>query len=234
MNFFGHALVASWIEASPRWVLGAMLPDFASMARVRHAGADDEMVARGIAFHHRTDDAFHGAPTFLALQADGIDALEAGGVGRGPSRAVAHVGTELLLDGLLLCDAAACASYARAVTELAPRSLGLRVRGGSEGEARLHSVLERVAEHGLPTEYRSPEHVGERLRRILAPRPRLALDEPALRVVVPWLEAVQRTLALRKDELLDEVRDRLAAPSPAVDTSRQSRVIMPPTPCSGA
>ena len=40
--------------------------------------------------------------TLLDLYVRGTGELEAKGLGRGPARAVAHVGTELLIDGLLL------------------------------------------------------------------------------------------------------------------------------------
>ena len=76
MNFFGHALLAQrHKEASgeldalgavrPEFVLGAMLPDFASMLRTRPPEATLDSVRAGLTFHHRTDDAFHGCRSFL-------------------------------------------------------------------------------------------------------------------------------------------------------------------------
>ena len=67
MNFFGHAVVAGWFEGDPRYVLGSMLPDFASMSGTRLNPVEQPEVAAGVALHHRTDDAFHGAPSFLHL-----------------------------------------------------------------------------------------------------------------------------------------------------------------------
>src|SRR5690606_3246840 len=77
MNFFGHACVAARIDSDPRVLLGAMLPDFASMSRTRLAGSEDPAVAAGIALHLATDDVFHGARGFLTLYSRGIDRLEA-------------------------------------------------------------------------------------------------------------------------------------------------------------
>src|SRR5262245_38990668 len=113
-----------------------MLPDFASMSRARLAGAEDARIAAGIALHQRTDDAFHGAPTFVALYRDGCQELEAAGLGLGPARAVAHVGTELVLDGLLL-DGAAAGPYLEALA-VPIDEVGLRFRG--DGAARFSAV----------------------------------------------------------------------------------------------
>ena len=70
MNFFGHAVVATWHATEPRFVLGAMLPDFAAMIRARPPAARDPELARGIALHHATDEVFHDAPTFRELGYD--------------------------------------------------------------------------------------------------------------------------------------------------------------------
>lgn len=218
MNFFGHATVASWIDAEPRWVLGSMLPDFASMCRARLAGAQDPLVAGGIALHHATDDAFHNAPTFLSLYAGGAAELEGDGLGRGPSRAVAHVGTELLLDGILLERGESCAAYLDAVACL-NGSLGLRFR---EGEARFASLAARVASHGLPDDYRTPEGVFVRLSQALSRRPRLAIGEADRALVVPFLARTRGRLDSGLERLLDEVESGLRA----VDTSLSPRAIL--------
>lgn len=209
MNFFGHATVAGWLCSDPRWVLGAMLPDFASMCRARLRGAADPVVAAGIALHHATDDAFHGAPSFLALYASGTEALEAAGVGRGAARAVAHIGTELLLDGFLLDDEAACAAYLEAVA-LPHEPLGLAFR--DQGAARFAELAARVREHGLPEDYRRPERVAARLEQILARRPRLALTPADRPAVVAHLERAQAEIGRLVPQLLGEVRAGLRAP----------------------
>jgi hypothetical protein len=184
-----------------------MLPDFASMSRTRIRGAEDPLVAAGIAFHHRTDDVFHGTETFLGIQIRGADELEARGLGRGPARAVAHVGPELLIDGLLLDDEATCEAYLAAVRATAPARLGLRFAG--DGGARFAQLHRRLRGYGLPEDYRCPRRVGHRLVQILARRPRLALAEGDLDAVVPWLEATRRALSARLPRLLEEVFEGL-------------------------
>ena len=89
-----------------------MLPDFATMVRARLADAEDPEVAAGIAHHHATDAAFHGMPAVLGLMRELDERLAALGCARGPRRAVAHIGVELLLDGVLVEEAAYRAAYA--------------------------------------------------------------------------------------------------------------------------
>jgi hypothetical protein len=100
MNFLGHAEVARRHAGDdPHFLLGAVLPDLVPMLGVT---IDREglhpRVADGWRSHHAVDEAFHQLPVFLlgvrALR-DDLD-LE-----RGPRRAVAHVGWELLLDDVV-------------------------------------------------------------------------------------------------------------------------------------
>lgn len=211
MNFFAHAVVAAWHTSEPRYVLGAMLPDLANMVGVRVERAIDPELARGVALHHETDAAFHAAPHFTSLCADAIEALGHAGVERGSARAVGHVGVELLLDGALSQDAAALQSY-RAALDFAQRSeLGALLQTiQPDGADRLRHGLSRLAAAPLPAAYREPAFVAQRLRAILAPRPRLALRAGDLTHVQRWAEAVQPRVIADHPELLDEVRQRLA------------------------
>ena len=120
MNYFGHAAIASWHVAptapdSGATALGAMLPDFATMSGTRLADPTDAGVARGIDLHHETDAAFHPLPVVLALMRELDERLDAAGCARGPRRAVAHIGVELLLDGVLVEDETYRASYLAAL-----------------------------------------------------------------------------------------------------------------------
>ena len=83
MNFFGHAVVAGWTDNRAGHLLGSMLPDFATMVRVPLVAVRDPDMRRGIDLHHRTDDAFHRTPSFLALCAYALNELTAAGVRRG-------------------------------------------------------------------------------------------------------------------------------------------------------
>jgi hypothetical protein len=226
MNFFGHASVAIWrtppsADAQAAWVLGAMLPDFASMSRARIEEAEDEVVRAGIAFHHRTDEAFHGAPTFVDLYENGAIELEALGLSRGQARAVAHVGTELVLDGLLLEEGSAASAYLEAVA-LAPRT-PLRF---SQGADRFASLAARLASFGLPDDYRTAAGAALRLEQCLLRRPRLAFGAAERDRVLLFLERTRGTLASRLDLLLGEIEAGLGG-SGLVDTARTARAILP-------
>lgn len=208
MNFFGHATIALEERGSDdagRYVLGSMLPDFASMARLRMAGVDDPEIEAGVALHHRTDDAFHGAPTFVALMGDAQDELEEAGLGHGSAMAVAHVGVELLLDGELVVRAGVPASYHDA---LATAKAPIRWRQ-ADGEARWEYLRTRLQTAPLPDGYRDPTFVAERLVRILAGRPRLALAPAGIEAVFAWSRRARAPVADAADDLLDEVRARL-------------------------
>ena len=67
MNFFAHAWVARHLRREPAFLLGAMLPDFATMCRARLGEITHETLAEGIAEHHATDEAFHAGETFMRL-----------------------------------------------------------------------------------------------------------------------------------------------------------------------
>lgn len=198
-----------------------MLPDFASMSGARLTGIDDPEIEAGVAFHHRTDEVFHASPTFVALCQQGTEELESRGVGRGTSRASAHVGVELLLDGHLLADEEAREDYLRAIA--LPGELGLRFR---RGEARFLELRERLATYGLPTDYRSPERVATRLRQILARRPRLAFADGDEARVTPWLQEVRAELEMCLPRLLGEVSSGLERSPDTVDTPRSGRAIL--------
>jgi acyl carrier protein phosphodiesterase len=211
MNFFAHALVASWRSVEPRFVLGAMLPDLSSMIGVRITHAADAELERGIQLHHATDAAFHSAPIFTGLCSEAIEALGALGVERGCSRAVGHVGVELLLDGSLSGDRSARQTYrdALAVAEL-PDFDRLVHTVEPSGSVRLRAGLVRLAAAPLPEAYREADFVAQRLRGILASRPRLAMRPGDFEHIQRWAQSVQPRVFAQRNELLDQVRSRLS------------------------
>ncbi len=187
VNYFGHAVVASWqasARRAPGVVLGAMLPDFATMIRARLDEPADAQVATGIEHHHATDARFHGLPVVLGLMRELGERLERLGCARGPRRAVAHIGVELLLDGVLVEEAAHRAVYSAG---LAHDPSGVRWRD-EEGDARFATLLDRLRGYGAPEDLRRPHAITQRLQRMLAHRPLLA-PSPA------DLAAIDRALA---------------------------------------
>jgi acyl carrier protein phosphodiesterase len=202
MNFFGHAAVASWSTAARGTVLGAMLPDFATMVRSRLGDAEDPDVAAGIAHHHATDATFHGMPAVLGLMRELDDRLAALGCARGPRRAVAHIGVELLLDGVLVDDAAYREAYAGG---LAHDPAGVRWRD-DDGPARLSTLLSRLREHGAPDDLRRPHAITQRLHRMLAHRPLLAPSPADLVAIDRALVAYQPRVEAATDTILRGLR----------------------------
>lgn len=167
MNLLGHAHVAlASGDEDPAFVLGALLPDLASMARVR---IDREQLApevdRGVAYHLRTDAVFHTLPAFVGGSADIRRAVLARGLSRGAARAVGHVGWELLLDGTLVGTPAETAFHgalddADGVAAAIDRP---------ERWARLLSYRPQLRQ----LRYDDPAWVAERLERIFHDRPLL-------------------------------------------------------------
>jgi hypothetical protein len=198
MNFFGHAVVATWYgggepDGGAAMALGAMLPDFASMCGARLGPVEHRGVADGVALHHRTDAAFHTLAGFAALCRDAEEALRRAGMRRGPGRGVAHVGVEILLDGALLGEVGARAAYVGAIEAAAPERLGAAIGwSAADGAARFEGLRQRLAVYGVPDDTRDVGSVAVRVTRTLGRRPLLALnatDAEAMRDVLPGLQA---------------------------------------------
>jgi hypothetical protein len=216
MNFFGHAAVADLTGARADEALGAMLPDFAGMVGVRLREVSDEGVARGVALHHATDEVFHAAPAFVRLCAEAVDALDALGLGRGSARAVAHVGTELLLDGWLVGQGIGTGTYVAALGDAGDDGLRGRVHWhGEEGTTRVAWLIDRLRDHGLPRDYADAHVVTDRLARALHRRPRLRLSPEALPRVEGWAEAFRPRVWAHAADLLQHVRRGVARHAPA-------------------
>lgn len=210
MNYFGHAAVASWSTPSGELggvALGAMLPDFAVMCGARVAGAAEPAIARGVALHHATDAVFHLAPAVLALFREAEGHLTARRVRRGPTRAAAHVGVELLLDAVLLDEARHRDAYAAAL-EVDPGPVHWRDDGDADRFAVLHG---RLRAHGVPDDLRRPRAAAERLFRMLTGRRLLAPDAAERVAIVEVLTAMSPRVATATPTVLRQVEAGLDA-----------------------
>lgn len=206
VNFFGHAAVASWTRDAPGAVLGAMLPDFATMCGGRLAAADDTEVADGIALHHATDAAFHTLPAVTGLMRELDEQLDRAGTSRGPRRAIAHIGVELLLDGVLVDDPGYRAAYLRGL------GCDAAVRWRDHDAApRFAGLLDRLRARGVPDDLREPEAIAVRVQRVLAHRPRLAPSPGELPGIRDALVGFRPRVAVAADTVLRALRSTLAA-----------------------
>jgi hypothetical protein len=214
VNFIGHATVALWHDHDGARVLGSMLPDFAGMASTRLSSSvqPDESqrlaaVREGIALHHRTDEVFHATPIFVSLQQETLDALVAQGISRGTARAVAHVGTEMFIDGVLVHGAGVAEAYTRALNV----GDGLSALfANAEGAARWELLRQRLIVYGAPYDYGDPESVLRRLSMVLRGRPRLAIDDRALPILRQALPGLQRKVVDQLPALLSAIRVHLS------------------------
>ena len=207
VNFFGHAVVATWAGGDTEFAVGSMLPDFAAICGGRLGDSGPGALSAGVAFHHTTDRVFHMAPQFRALSQDATTRLRDLGVDRGPARAAGHVAVELVLDGALVEDRAA-PGYLAAIADL--DSVEIVWEGGEP--ARWAELISRLRDRGLPREYLQPELVADRVAHVLQRRPRLALDArgaASLREIMPDL--TKRVLA-RAASLFAHVRSQLEIP----------------------
>lgn len=172
VNWFGHAHVARLAgHGEGEVVLGAVLPDLLGMVRARvDVQALPAKVQVGVALHHRADEAFHQHPDFARLGADLRSRLAPLGLPGGASRAIGHVGTELLLDGTLADDGATTSAFAGAMT--GAEAVDGAIVAGAERWLQLRTWV--AGAH--PSDYETPAQVARRLERILARRPRLAFD----------------------------------------------------------
>jgi hypothetical protein len=205
VNFFGHAAVASWTSQVPGVVLGAMLPDFATMCGGRVEAVEDGDVSRGVAIHHATDAAFHALPVVTALMRELDARLDERRCARGPRRAVAHIGVELLLDGELTGEPAYRAAYSAGLTH----DPVLRWRGADEA-SRFAILLERLRARGIPDDLKQPEAITARLHRILAHRPLLAPSPDDLRAIREALRVFQPRVEVAADTVVRAMRAALA------------------------
>lgn len=206
MNFYGHAVLAAEDRQHPEFVLGAMLPDLAGMAGLRLPDLQSAELRAGVAHHHRVDAAFHTAPQFVELVSAALSDLCARGVARGPSRAVAHVGVELLLDGWLSSSTSLrSVPYHEALRTVAD-CIELQQVGH---RATLVRLSERLQQAPIPQAYGDPQFVADRLAYMLQDRKRLRLQPNDLPSAVAILKNIQNSLETNAASLLAHVRKGL-------------------------
>jgi len=215
MNFFGHAVIARRHEFAqgrlrPAFILGAMLPDFASMLRVRPPLASHPEVSAGVRFHHLTDDAFHGSESFLEFSRRASTTLGAQGLSRGSARAVGHVGVELLLDAALAREPGANEAYLLALESATDDRIASTIRWEtSDSIERFRHLCHTLSSRGKIRGDATAEVFADRLHAILATRPRLALDDAGHSVVRDWVVTTRPLIASEAPSWLRDIERRL-------------------------
>jgi hypothetical protein len=180
------------------------------MAGVRFdRGLLPPVVDSGVACHLRTDAVFHVLPSFMAGSAAIRRSVREVGLSAGASRAIGHVGWELLLDGTLI-GSSTHALYRAALD---------RAEGASSAVSdptRWAWLLRHRDQLGWP-HYDDPAWVAERLHRILGGRPLLRFDATHVPVVARVLEDHAAAVAAAAGEVLTATTDAVRAPEPDVD-----------------
>lgn len=145
---------------------------------------------------------FHRLPVVVALMRELDERLERAGCARGPRRAVAHIGVELLLDGVLVGDTAYRESY---LAGLAHDAAGVRWRDPGD-DARFAVLLARLRSYGVPDDLRRADDIAARLQRMLAHRPLLAPSASDLVAIRSSLAAHQPRVEVAADTVLRALR----------------------------
>lgn len=210
MNFYGHAWVAGWFSEREPFVLGAMLPDFASVLGLAPPASRHAELSAGIELHHQTDRAFHQTAVFQGLEQRARTALAGAGVSKGARRALAHVGVELLIDAELVRRAPGWSGFARALRYGSSSGCGAQLEwrprapdDASEQLARLCSRLAAVEPQSDVT------RLAARLVAVLSGRARLALRAEEIPHVQAWLAECAPEVGTSLEQLLDELRSGL-------------------------
>lgn len=191
MNYFGHAAVAGLRTGEPRFVLGAMLPDLVPMAGVTvPRSLVDAELTRGVAFHLETDALFHATDTFVAWNRRTLAALRGLGISRGPARACAHIGVEMLIDAELTQRSDAFILYEDALRYVIETPEVLAPMSRDE-QMQSSALCRHLLQRGRSVFEPSAERFSLRLGRTLAFRPRLRPSTSELMVIADYLSHLE-------------------------------------------
>lgn len=206
VNFFGHAVVASWHSSEPGFILGSMLPDFATMIGDRVPEVSHQELESGVDFHHATDRVFHDSPTFRRLEREARGVLRELGVSRPSALAIGHIGVEMLLDASLATDEPGVAGYTRALSEGHGEALGAHIHWPSaDGSARYEQLRSVLVARGVFAGSVDPRLLAMRVSRALAPRPRLRLEPGADILVEEWVRIAAPGVREAAPALIEEL-----------------------------
>jgi len=229
VNLVGHVAAALPDGPSPEFLAGCVLPDVAAICRVRltgpmgastgasrasRASAGPSLpggIAAGVAFHHECDHAFHSSPWFNRENVRLRDALLAAGVDRGPARATAHAGLEMLLDGALVEDPRLDGHVRVALETLDAHAGAIAALAAPPGQERWVVGVRRIADSLDPAGYADPASVTLRVQRMTAGRARIELHADQAAAVTAVLAGAQPGIAADAHAVLAGVRRDVAA-----------------------
>ena len=215
MNFGAHVCVVARLshrEPSEVVGLGATLPDLAAMRRYRlRRPSGNPGIDKGVTLHYRTDDVFHSHRLFLEWQRTVGSALVGSDLSRGASRAVAHIGPELLLDGVLLGAAHNRVAVGEALGAVGQVRSELLPMVNAPDNYAWGVHLDDVASWPMPESLGDVGIVAARIQRILSRRPRLAFAAEGTSQVEAALSTVLESIGANAEQLTDDVSTSVAA-----------------------
>lgn len=183
-------------------VLGAMLPDWYSMLRLKETAPADPQVALGVEFHLETDALFHCTPTFVSCNQMAVAALRNAGVSRGPARACAHIGVEMLIDAELMKDEEHFEAYREALA-FGAHSPHPFSESPPEAREKLVWLCKHLLSGGRAVHHTTRERFRERLGNALRGRRRLEPSRDELEAIAQYLsqesEVAQQVPSLLKE-----------------------------------
>ena len=207
MNFYGHLVTASWHSESPDFALGAMLPDFATMAQVSLLPQTGRY-SEGVIFHHLGDRVFHRLPEFREQEKWALQFLLEAGLRKGPARAVAHVGVELILDGALVGDSPNDKLYQDALEQAAAHPPAFN---DAMATLRFTKLITRLREIGPPIGYRDPSILARTMGKILKPRPLLRLSPEDSAILSDVMAPLHRRVWASSAGIMDAMKAALGS-----------------------
>lgn len=205
MNYFGHAAIASQRDRDPGFILGAMLPDLCAMTGLGGEESLEGVLGRGVRFHLDTDALFHQTRVFCEHNRRLQARFRQLGVSRGPARAAAHLGVEMLIDAELARVQSAVDDYLDALN-WGVRNVPREVRAvwALPGQLKLTGLCQYLLDRGPGIHCTARERFVERLGRALGGRRLLSPSPEELQVIAEELHR-DRSVAEQVPDLLAEL-----------------------------
>lgn len=188
MNYFGHVALACGFEQDPDFLLGSMLPDFIGIMGRGTLACRTCKLKQGVDFHVLTDEIFHSQAWFVTRVRRSLDELRRLGVRKGPARAVAHIGVELLLDFELSSQQLFRSALRDALVAAGPKRITSLLAWSDDATlAAFESLRLRLLERCERPDLFATSRIVERLTYMFRNRPRLELAGNERQLINNWI-----------------------------------------------
>ncbi len=163
-------------------------------------------IAAGVALHHATDVLYHEHPLVRERMAREAARLQDSGIPRRRAQALAHVGLELVTDGILSADQSGVAAFRAAVARATGPQGPVEASLESATDRELwRRVAERLRSGDFPARYREADFVATRLEIVFRRRPRLAFEVELVPALASWVSRLAAEVGDEVQVVRDEV-----------------------------